>query len=74
MKLKVVFLPGLPNQFEKQFKIQVAHFEPETITVFCEGTFPRVSLDLPRYQDPSGVFQFKRYNSNNAVKRVRNVP
>lgn len=54
MKLTIKFLPGIPERFDKTFKIQVAHFEPEVIRVMCEGTFPRVTLDLPRYNDPQG--------------------
>lgn len=56
MVLAVKFLPGIPDKFQKTFKIQVAHFEPEDITVFCEGIFPRITLDLPRYDDPEGNF------------------
>ena len=29
----------------------MAHFEPDTIHLFGEGVFPRVSLDLPRIAD-----------------------
>ncbi|KAF6031346.1 HYDIN [Bugula neritina] len=57
MVLQVKFFPGVPDKFEKSFKIQVAHFEPETITIFCEGIFPRICLDLPRYSDPEGHYK-----------------
>lgn len=29
-------------------QIQVAHFEPDTITLTGEGIFPRISFNLPR--------------------------
>mgnify|MGYP001800348881 CR=1 FL=1 len=54
MVLTVKFLPGVPDKFQRSFKIQVAHFEPEDISIFCEGIFPRITLDLPRYDDPEG--------------------
>ncbi len=52
----VKFLPGVPEKFHKSFQIQVAHFEPDTINLFGEGVFPRISLDLPRMGDMIGHF------------------
>ena len=46
--LTVRFYPGVPDMFDSTFQIQVAHFQPENIRVFCEGLFPRITLDLPR--------------------------
>ncbi|CAM5150043.1 unnamed protein product [Eretmochelys imbricata] len=46
--LKVYYLPGVPEVFQQTFQIQVAHLEPESITLKGEGTFPRICLDLPR--------------------------
>uniref|UniRef100_A0A8C3T1C3 HYDIN axonemal central pair apparatus protein n=1 Tax=Chelydra serpentina TaxID=8475 RepID=A0A8C3T1C3_CHESE len=46
--LKVYYLPGVPEIFQQTFQIQVAHLEPESITLKGEGTFPRICLDLPR--------------------------
>ncbi|XP_056680687.1 hydrocephalus-inducing protein homolog isoform X2 [Monodelphis domestica] len=46
--LKVYYLPGVPEAFERNFQVQIAHLEPETITVTGEGIFPRICLDLPR--------------------------
>ena len=37
--------------------VQVAHFEPDIITLHGEGVFPRVSLDLPRYMDDEGYYE-----------------
>lgn len=47
-KLTIKYLPGVPEKFNKCFRVQVAHFEPDLITIHGEGVFPRVSLDLPR--------------------------
>ncbi|XP_048461536.1 hydrocephalus-inducing protein homolog [Rhincodon typus] len=47
-KLKVSYLPGVPDIFHKSFEIQVSHFEPESISLKGEGIFPRIYLDLPR--------------------------
>lgn len=55
-KLTVKYLPGIPEIFTKTFNIQVAHFEPDKITLNGEGVFPRVSLDLPRNSDPEGYY------------------
>ncbi|XP_054856814.1 hydrocephalus-inducing protein homolog [Eublepharis macularius] len=46
--LKVYYLPGVPEVFQRTFKIQVAHLEPDIITLKGEGIFPRICLDLPR--------------------------
>ncbi|KAK2848119.1 hypothetical protein Q7C36_009801 [Tachysurus vachellii] len=48
MKASVYYLPGIPEVFMKVFQLQVAFFEPESITIMGEGIFPRVCLDLPR--------------------------
>ena len=37
--------------------IQVAHFEPDLVSLFGEGVFPRISLDLPRFSDPEGHYE-----------------
>ncbi|KAM6253129.1 hydrocephalus-inducing protein homolog [Porphyrio hochstetteri] len=46
--LTVYYLPGVPGVFCRTFKIQVGHLEPEEVTLKAEGSFPRISLDLPR--------------------------
>ncbi|NXG68880.1 HYDIN protein, partial [Baryphthengus martii] len=46
--LKVYYLPGVPGVFCRTFQIQVGHLEPAEISLKGEGTFPRISLDLPR--------------------------
>ncbi|KAK3085440.1 hypothetical protein FSP39_003318 [Pinctada imbricata] len=54
--LTVKYMPGVPEDFEKRFTIQVAHFEPEVITIKGSGVFPRISLDLPRNSDTEGHY------------------
>uniref|UniRef100_A0A803TEP1 HYDIN axonemal central pair apparatus protein n=1 Tax=Anolis carolinensis TaxID=28377 RepID=A0A803TEP1_ANOCA len=46
--LKIYYLPGIPEVFQRTFRIQVAHLEPDRITLKGEGIFPRICLDLPR--------------------------
>ncbi|KAB1274159.1 Hydrocephalus-inducing protein-like protein [Camelus dromedarius] len=46
--LKVYYLPGVPEVFQRSFQIQIAHLDPENITLSGEGIFPRICLDLPR--------------------------
>ncbi|KAM5208569.1 hydrocephalus-inducing protein homolog isoform 3-T4 [Hipposideros larvatus] len=46
--LKVYYLPGVPGVFQRSFQIQIAHLDPENITLSGEGIFPRICLDLPR--------------------------
>lgn len=48
IELKLVYLPGVPNVFEKFVKIQIAHFRPVDIRAVGVSTFCRVMLDLPR--------------------------
>ncbi|XP_013359426.1 PREDICTED: hydrocephalus-inducing protein homolog isoform X2 [Chinchilla lanigera] len=46
--LKVYYLPGIPEVFQRTFQIQIAHLDPEKVTLSGEGIFPRICLDLPR--------------------------
>ncbi|XP_069822484.1 hydrocephalus-inducing protein homolog isoform X3 [Dendropsophus ebraccatus] len=46
--LTVSFFPGVPVTFQRFIYLQVAHMEPEIITLKGEGVFPRICLDLPR--------------------------
>ena len=55
-KLVIRYYPGVPAKFDKLFKVQVAHFEPDVIQVIGEGVFPRIKLDLPRYGDQDGFY------------------
>ncbi|KAK6174452.1 hypothetical protein SNE40_017727 [Patella caerulea] len=56
-KVTVKFLPDVPEKFHKSFSIQVAHFEPDTINLYGEGVFPRISLDLPRNTTDGGYYE-----------------
>nr|XP_019962004.1 PREDICTED: hydrocephalus-inducing protein homolog [Paralichthys olivaceus] len=47
-RLRVLYLPGTPEVFEKRLQLQVAFLLPQDITVTGEGVFPRISLNLPR--------------------------
>ncbi len=46
--IDIIFLPGVPSVFEKNVQIQVAHFEPDVITLTGEAVFPRISFDTHR--------------------------
>lgn len=46
--ITITFLPGTPSVFEKSLHIQVAHFEPDIITVTGEAVFPRIAFDIQR--------------------------
>ncbi|XP_071973078.1 hydrocephalus-inducing protein homolog isoform X2 [Engystomops pustulosus] len=46
--LKVTYFPGVPEMFQHFIYLQLAHMEPEIISLRGEGVFPRICLDLPR--------------------------
>ncbi len=46
--LCVLYLPGIPEVFEKRFQLHVAFLLPQDITVTGEGVFPRIGLNLPQ--------------------------
>ncbi|XP_047451812.1 hydrocephalus-inducing protein homolog [Mugil cephalus] len=47
-RLRVLYLPGVPEVFKKQLQLQVAFLPPQDITLTGVGVYPRISLDLPR--------------------------
>ncbi|XP_070253950.1 hydrocephalus-inducing protein homolog isoform X4 [Myotis yumanensis] len=47
-ELKIYYLPGVPEIFQRSFQVQIAHLDPESITLSGEGIFPRIYIDLPR--------------------------
>lgn len=47
-RLRVLYLPGVPEVFEKRLQLQVAFLPPEEITLTGMGVFPRITLKLPR--------------------------
>ncbi|XP_014872339.1 uncharacterized protein LOC106936067, partial [Poecilia latipinna] len=46
--LRVLYLPGIPEVFKKQFQLQVAFLPPQEVTLTGVGVFPRIRLNLPR--------------------------
>lgn len=47
-RVKVHFCPGLPGDYLEKFKIQVAHFEAETIYLRGYGQYPALKFELNR--------------------------
>ncbi|KAJ3226665.1 hypothetical protein HK099_004409 [Clydaea vesicula] len=47
-KLIVKFCCCVPEMVEDYFYVQIAHFEAVKIRIFGNGTFPEISVDLPR--------------------------
>ncbi|XP_075327326.1 hydrocephalus-inducing protein homolog [Odontesthes bonariensis] len=45
-RLRVLYLPGIPEVFEKRFQLQVAFLPPQEITLTGKGVFPRIRLNL----------------------------
>lgn len=45
--LRVFYLPGVPDVFEKELQLKVAFLPPQVITLTGEGIFPRINLNLP---------------------------
>eukprot|EP00232_Nephroselmis_pyriformis_P008175 CAMPEP_0182895474 /NCGR_PEP_ID=MMETSP0034_2-20130328/25702_1 /TAXON_ID=156128 /ORGANISM="Nephroselmis pyriformis, Strain CCMP717" /LENGTH=2117 /DNA_ID=CAMNT_0025029307 /DNA_START=132 /DNA_END=6482 /DNA_ORIENTATION=- len=46
--LRVRVTPGIPDRVVEKFLVEVAHFEPEEITVLGEGVYPTIAISLPR--------------------------
>ncbi|CAG5958443.1 unnamed protein product [Menidia menidia] len=46
--LRVLYLPGFPEVFQKVLQLQVAFLPPQEITLTGVGVFPRIGLNLPR--------------------------
>lgn len=53
--LTIKYMPSGPQKFHSSFQIQVAHFEPDSVNIYGEGVFPRLTLDLPRAGDADGT-------------------
>ncbi|KAM9376112.1 hydrocephalus-inducing protein-like [Pholidichthys leucotaenia] len=47
-RLRVLYLPGIPDVFEVKLKLQVAFLPPQDITLTGVGVFPRIRLNLPQ--------------------------
>lgn len=50
-KLTVHYLPGVPKKFHEKLEIQVAHFEPDEITITGAAIFPRIGFSVPQSMD-----------------------
>nr|KAF6318524.1 HYDIN axonemal central pair apparatus protein [Pipistrellus kuhlii] len=57
-ELKVYYLPGVPEIFQRSFQVQIAHLDPESITLSGEGIFPRICIDLPRNLKGNEKYEF----------------
>ena len=44
----VMYLPGVPETFSKEFEIRVAHFEADVITLIGEAVYPSMTMSLQR--------------------------
>ncbi|XP_015258081.1 PREDICTED: hydrocephalus-inducing protein homolog [Cyprinodon variegatus] len=47
-QLRVTYLPGIPERFEKQFHLEVPFLEPQEIILTGMGVFPIVRVNLPQ--------------------------
>ena len=63
-KLTVNYLPGVPMNFNETIKIQVAHFQPDEITITGEAVFPRISFNVPQPMDGVDVVIQTQARSN----------
>ncbi|KAM6936867.1 hydrocephalus-inducing protein homolog [Xenentodon cancila] len=48
-RLRVLYLPGVPEVFIQRLQLRVAFLPPEEITLTGVGVFPRITLNLPRH-------------------------
>lgn len=46
--ITISYLPGVPMSFEEKFNIQVAHFEPDEITITGAAVFPCIGFNVPQ--------------------------
>ncbi len=44
----LIYLPGVPETFSKEFEIRVAHFEVDVITLIGEAVYPSMAVSLQR--------------------------
>ena len=72
--ITITYLPSAPAVFQKRLKIQVAHFEPDVITLTGEAVFPRISFNTPRdmSQIPESIFEQAKTNLNLSSVSVGN--
>ena len=51
-KFHVRMCPGYPDIVDEFFFVEIAHFEPEKITIKGSAIYPALILDLPRAENP----------------------
>jgi len=74
--MKVYYLPRSPGRFKNAFSIRVGHFEPDTIRLYGEATYPNLILVLPRDHSDlhqSGSTELLDQAVENVARRVRNL-
>jgi len=54
---KMKITPGIPDRIVEKFQIQVAHFEPEEVSIVGEGIYPTVQLNVPHVFDFDGEYE-----------------
>jgi hydrocephalus-inducing protein len=54
---KMKITPGIPDRIVEKFHIQVAHFEPEEVSIVGEGIYPTVQLNVPHVFDLEGCYE-----------------
>lgn len=69
-KIVVRMLPGLPQRVHEVLLLQVGHFEPEAVVIMAEGTYPRVTVSLPRLETPEYLALLRQANTACARKRA----
>jgi len=74
--LKIFYLPRSPGRFKDEFSIRVGHFEPDTIRLFGESVYPKLTLALPRDhsdQHCSGFTELLHQAIDNVTRRVNQL-
>lgn len=52
LRLHVRICPGYPEVINEHLFVEVAHFEPQKITIKGSGIYPGLVMDLPRQENP----------------------
>ena len=47
--ITVKYLPNIPEKFQKNIFLQIAHFQPDEVHLIGTGMFCRLEVDLPRF-------------------------
>ena len=54
-KIHVRMCPGYPDIVDEHFFLEIAHFEPEKITLKASAIYPALVLDLARHENPDFI-------------------